>query len=949
MKKFTSMIVMVLFTMSMFAFSPAGKAVKSLDFSGSQRILKAVNAQAPRQLNSGKRRVQQRAAEDFPIISEQPQGELRSYARSGKCYVTQNQQLYYSTQSGTIEIVFGNDNKVYFKDIINGTSYGTWVEGTLSQDGSTITVPLGQNIYYESEYNACIVLNRLAWDNETGFAPTEATEITYSVSAEGVISLQNSDEDHTVGGIWSDDNSIGLYGDYESVYTPYTPNTDVVTPPDGMASITAPMSGTYYASIGADGEAISSTVTIGLVGSEIYIQGLVAQMPEVWVKGTIGTDGTVSIPVTYLGEYNGNPAYLMGYSSSNPVSPVSFVLNQENMTAELDGYAMVSYSETENTILNSRTGFYYSGLFIGTRPEALTPPDGLLPYEMPYTGLSYDGEAQSDISGTVNLAFSMTDGLVYVQGLIPELPEAWMVGSINADGTEITFASGQYLGYDDFGSLYAVGGDVDGNIQDIVFSFDKLSNVATLQNYIYVNGKPDQIYYFTILSDIVIGIVSDDMWIASQQGYNNTQEVASINIAEGVTGTLAQNDGTNSPKYYNSDESLRMYACNSLVITSQKAIAKIIFNLIGNENQMLLEANVGEYALDGNVGTWTGEANEITFSVPCTSGKQARIVSIQIFYLDYGTMTVELPEGVTTTSYMFTGTDSYDNSEVSREVLVAFDGNDVYFQGLTTIVPEAWVKGTMAADGTITIPGWYVGQYDTYLFGVYDLYYGEQSFSYDSEADKFTSANYSIMASQNGGEKSVMEEYNDVIILHPQDIAATPQDPTINAVNLSASYPSIQYTIPTKDADGNVLDISKLYYVVYYVKDGVQNTLTLSPELYEKLTAELTEIPYTFSDEYDIYSTRLYLNQGAEELATWTKIGLQVIYRGGNEEHTSNIVWYELGENTALEDVKADVIETIYYDMLGRRVDNSLNGVYIQRQRLSNGSVITNKVLIRNK
>ena len=89
MKKFTSMIVMVLFTMSMFAFSPAGKAVKSLDFSGSQRILKAVNAQAPRQLNSGKRRVQQRAAEDFPIISEQPQGELRSYARSGKCYVTQ--------------------------------------------------------------------------------------------------------------------------------------------------------------------------------------------------------------------------------------------------------------------------------------------------------------------------------------------------------------------------------------------------------------------------------------------------------------------------------------------------------------------------------------------------------------------------------------------------------------------------------------------------------------------------------------------------------------------------------------------------------------------------------------------------------------------------------------------------------------------------------------------
>ena len=116
-------------------------------------------------------------------------------------------------------------------------------------------------------------------------------------------------------------------------------------------------------------------------------------------------------------------------------------------------------------------------------------------------------------------------------------------------------------------------------------------------------------------------------WVAADQGYENAQDITSINFGSGFTATFTDGGNTNTPKYYTSGSALRMYGNNTMTI-SGAGITKITFTLTGNENQTQLEANVGNYALEGTTGTWTGEADAVTFTVP--SGKQARIQKIEI-------------------------------------------------------------------------------------------------------------------------------------------------------------------------------------------------------------------------------------------------------------------------------------------------------------------------------
>lgn len=944
------MLVAVLFAVTMFAQAPAGKAVRTLPIAPvkTQTAIKSSKVVAEKALPTGRLNARRKSAEDFPIISEQPAGELRTYKREGQCYITSD-GIYYSTQSGTIDIVFADNNKVYFYNIVSGYQSGAWVEGTLSADGTTITVPTEQNLAYSSYYDAGIALVSIEYSSGF-FVNHEVTEITFAIE-DDVITLQNTDEDHCVGAAYTDDDYIMNYGDYESVYTPYVPDMTLVTPPAGLVIAEFPMTGIYYASLSDYQSGIASevnaTVQVGFEGNTVYIQGLIQTMPEAWVMGEIDEAGEVTIPVTYLGEDANGHVYSTGYATGGATAPLYMIFDADRMTLEVDGYAMTSSNELENDM----TGIYQQ-LYIGQRPEPTVLPEGLLPYSMVYSGLSYDGEEQSNISGTVNLAFDMAQGLVYVQGLIAEVPDAWIVGHISADGSEITFETGQYIGVGEYGSLYLVGGDADGNIQDVVFDFDAMSNVATQREgiYIYVNGKSNSIYYYSVLSNIVVGNPSDELWIASQQGYQNAEEVAQITIGEGITGVLSQAEGTLTPKYYIYDESLRLYAGNTLVITSEKTIAKIVFTMIGTEAQMQLEASVGEYELDGTVGTWTGEANEITFSVPNISGSQARIVSIQIYYLDNSNTMVEVPVGLETEVYFLQGSDMLEDGEaVNREVLVGFDGNDVYIQGISALMPEAWIKGTMAEDGTVTFSNWYLGVLETYFYGDFDMVFGGAVMHYDEQANMFTCEEYSIIASQ-GDDPETAEYMTGVTITRLVEVAGTPANPEItNYVSPEeSSYPRIDFDIVLLDVDGNPLVSGKVFYTFFIEKDGVVSQLVLTPEEYEYLDENMTEIPYNYSDDWDIYNDTFYLNQGAEEIATWDKIGIQVIYRGGGEEHSSDIVWYNLNEETGLESVTADEVEAKYFDVLGRSIDvNAFNGIVIKQSRMSDGSVKSTKILIR--
>ena len=113
---------------------------------------------------------------------------------------------------------------------------------------------------------------------------------------------------------------------------------------------------------------------------------------------------------------------------------------------------------------------------------------------------------------------------------------------------------------------------------------------------------------------------------------------------------------------------------------------------------------------------------------------------------------------------------------------------------------------------------------------------------------------------------------------------------------------------------------------------------------------DMTEIPFTYTDEWDIYvgGSLIYLEQGLEELQTWTKIGVQSIYRGAGVENKSNIAWMDLTEYWAslgINDVNAQQGSARYFDLQGHEVNATAKGLVIKQFRQNDGSLKTVKVV----
>ena len=185
-------------------------------------------------------------------VTEAPEGEVKYFKRAGSCIYVESSSYEPGEQEGSIELIYASDNKVWFKNILYkvGDYYGdAYVYGTLSDDGTTITVPMGQSIYYSDSYDADVVL---AWgttsvaDNSLVWTTDEAvTEAVYAVNG-GTITLQGSGpapsgsdfpeyEATGLGTVWTDDASFGGFLEWETVLTSFDPATmptNVTVTPD---------------------------------------------------------------------------------------------------------------------------------------------------------------------------------------------------------------------------------------------------------------------------------------------------------------------------------------------------------------------------------------------------------------------------------------------------------------------------------------------------------------------------------------------------------------------------------------------------------------------------------------------------------------------------------------------------------------------------------------------
>ena len=138
--------------------------------------------------------------------------------------------------------------------------------------------------------------------------------------------------------------------------------------------------------------------------------------------------------------------------------------------------------------------------------------------------------------------------------------------------------------------------------------------------------------------------------------------------------------------------------------------------------------------------------------------------------------------------------------------------------------------------------------------------------------------------------------------------------------------------LPLKDTEGNFIDPAKVSYQLYIDDD---EPFILYPDEYKGLTEPLSEVPYFFpADKLEAYSRSYIYERGYAIYIFQTgfdRIGVQTIYRGGEEEHRSEIGYYDIvpvGVSGISSDAGASVQ---HFDLTGRPVSSNHKGLTISR------------------
>ena len=334
--------------------------------------------------------------------------------------------------------------------------------------------------------------------------------------------------------------------------------------------------------------------------------------------------------------------------------------------------------------------------------------------------------------------------------------------------------------------------------------------------------------------------------------------------------------------------------------------------MVGSQNGSDVASTI-EFGYDEKTNTLTSHTYYVTESLNKTNMDNLTGYWVKPVFSLSPLELVTAPEGLEASEWLFKAQAYYEDGDLydaayTNPVFVGFDGNDVYVQGISEDMPDAWIKGTLE-NGKVTFAvRQYLGTAYTY-YGDYPYFftgYGEDGMEdvvMTLDADKTTltlETPQSVLINGTLSELDVYLDFRDVVITKIPDVAAVPAQPEITGATLTGSYPNIKVDIPRTDEDGNPILSSKLSYQYYYDIDHEVNPVKLTTDLYTKLDEDMTEIPYLFTDHYDVYNYMFYLNM---DFSKWNKIGIQSIYRGGDKENKSEIFWYTLKEYPTPVDV----------------------------------------------
>ena len=299
--------------------------------------------------------------------------------------------------------------------------------------------------------------------------------------------------------------------------------------------------------------------------------------------------------------------------------------------------------------------------------------------------------------------------------------------------------------------------------------------------------------------------------------------------------------------------------------------------------------------------TFDSEAMSFTFNEPIGmwnetfTGEFAYVENLVVAYDENIEIPLEPPTDLVTEAWSLSASDYWQETAISMPLTVGFYGDDeVYIQGLCDYLPEAWIMGTRDGNTITCATDQFYGTYSGYKFyfrGLVNDKVGDVTFTYDPTANTLKTDDaimlLGVAPSGTGGNYAGMKA---ITISKIVEKAATPATPSITSFGFRTAGSTVEFNIPIVDTDGNGMIADKLNYQLFY-KDGQSDEahpVVLTPDLYTKIATDMSIIPYTFTDDYDIYNTSIYLNM---DWSSWTEMGIKSIYNGGDESHESPISW----------------------------------------------------------
>lgn len=290
--------------------------------------------------------------------------------------------------------------------------------------------------------------------------------------------------------------------------------------------------------------------------------------------------------------------------------------------------------------------------------------------------------------------------------------------------------------------------------------------------------------------------------------------------------------------------------------------------------------------------------------------------------------------------------------EVSGIAYVATEGDNVWFKGFNTFLPDAWVKGTVK-DNVVTVPCTYTGvthKYLTYVTGL-DKDNGKllDHFTITRSGDDYAVDDVMFISL---GDETV--DLNDNRLFYNLKLTPyvggvkTPVAPVIDtsdegteAWTEAEGMGALIFTLEAKDTDGQPLDPEKLYYTVF--RNGEPYTFTTEDYGDFGVTEDMTDVPYNFQCDLIMSMEGYFFVFFLHDMDT---IGVRAVYKDGDNVTYSPTATYVFHDSVKGIATDSPVVSEQYFTLDGKKLSAPTDGIYIKVTRHADGTIRASKVIV---